>query len=86
MGIADQIVSIPIKEQKHYEIGYIVTPKNEWGKQMIKKVNAVLRKHIPTENFFQLFTPLVSDNVVPELRRQFEELILEPSKQQSQGR
>ena len=42
MGIADQIVYIPIEEMNHY-------------------------------------------NVVPELRRQFEELILEPSKQQSQS-
>jgi len=52
---------------------------------MIEKVNVVLRKQIPTETFFQLFTPLVSDNVVPELRRQFKKLILEPSKEQSQG-
>ncbi len=85
MGIADQIVYIPIKEMNHYNLGHIVAPKNEWGKQMIRKVNQVLRKQIATENFFQFFTPLVSDNVVPELRRQFKELILEPSKQQSQG-
>jgi hypothetical protein len=50
---------------------------------MIQKVNQVLRKQIPTETFFQLFTSLVSDNVVPELRRQFNELILKPSKEQS---
>jgi len=85
MGIADQIVYIPIKEKNDYNLGHIVAPKNEWGKQLIKKVNVVLRKQIPTENFFQFFTPLVSDNVVPELRRQFEELILEPSKEQGQG-
>jgi len=85
MGIADQIVFIPIREQNHYKVGYIVAPKTEWGKQMIEKVNVVLRKQIPTETFFQLFTPLVSDNVVPELRRQFKKLILEPSKEQSQG-
>ncbi len=83
MGIADQIVFIPIKEQKHYKVGHIVAPKNEWGKQMIKKVNQILRKQIPTEAFFQFFTPLVSDNVVPELRQQFKELIVEPSKEQN---
>ena len=86
MGIADQIVFIPIKEQTHYKVGHIIAPKNEWGKQIIKKVNQVLREQIPTETFFQFFRPLVSDNVVPELRRQFNELIVEPSKQQSQGR
>lgn len=86
MGIADQIVYIPIKEKNNYNLGYIVAPKNEWGKQMIKKVNQVLRKQIPTENFFQFFTPLVTDNMVPELRRQFNELIVKPSKEQTQGR
>ena len=83
MGIADQIVLIPIKEQKDYKVGHIVAPKNEWGKQMIKKVNQVLRKQIPTETFFQFFTPLVSDNLVPELRQQFNELIVKPSKEQN---
>jgi uncharacterized protein (TIGR02285 family) len=81
MGIGDQIVFIPIKEQAHYKVGHIAAPKNAWGKQMIEKVNVVLRKQIPTEAFFQFFTPLVSDNVVPELRRQFNELVVEPSKE-----
>ena len=85
MGIADQIVFIPIKEQKDYKVGHIVAPKNEWGKQMIEKVNQILRKQIPTETFFQFFKPLVSDNIVPELRRQFKELIVEPSKKLSHG-
>ena len=83
MGIAEQVVLIPIREQKDYKVGYIVAPKNEWGKQMIKKVNQVLRKQIPTETFFQFFTPLVSDNLVPELRQQFKELIVKPSKEQN---
>lgn len=85
VGIADQIVFIPIREQTHYKVGHIVAPKNAWGKQMIEKVNQILRKQIPTEAFFQFFTPLVSDNVVPELRRQFNELIVEPSKEQNHG-
>ncbi len=84
MGVADQIVLIPIGEKRGYEVGHIVAPKNEWGKQMIKKVNKVLRKQIPTETFFQFFTPLVSENLVPELRRQFNELIVKPSKEQNQ--
>jgi hypothetical protein len=52
---------------------------------MLKKVNRALRKLIPTEAYFQLFTPLVGENMVPELRRQFNALILEPSKRQNPG-
>ena len=85
MGISDQVGFMPIKEQNRYKVGHIVAPKNAWGKQMIRKVNQVLRKQIPTETFFQFFTPLVSDNMIPELRRQFKELIVEPSKEQNHG-
>jgi len=81
MGIAGEIVLLPIKEQSEYKVGYITAPKNEWGKQMIEKVNRVLRKQIPTEYFFNLYKPLVSDNMLPELRVQFNKLIVEPSKQ-----
>ena len=84
-GIADQIAYIPVKEQNVYQIGYITAPKNEWGKRMLKKVNRALRKLIPTEAYFKLFTPLVGENMVPELRRQFNALILEPSKRQNPG-
>ena len=84
-GVADQIAFIPIVEENIYQVGYITAPKNEWGKRMLKKVNRILRQLIRTEAFFQLYEPLVSENMAPELRRQFEALILEPSKQQGPG-
>lgn len=81
LGMADKIAFIPIQEQKDYKVGYITAPKNDWGKQIIQEVNQVLRKQVSTEYFFNLFKPLVTDNMVPELRRQFNRLIVEPAKQ-----
>jgi uncharacterized protein (TIGR02285 family) len=81
LGMSDEIAFIPIKEQKDYKVGHITAPKNDWGKRVIQEVNQVLKKQVSTEYFFNLFTPLVSDNMVPELRRQFNRLIVEPSKQ-----
>ncbi len=39
MGTADEIAFLSISEQDKYEIGYIVAPKNKWGKAMINSVN-----------------------------------------------
>lgn len=81
MGIADEISYLSISEQDKYEIGYIVAPKNEWGKTMINRVNAILRKSIPTEAFFEYFTPLVNKTMVPTLRQKYNELILSPARE-----
>ena len=63
MGIADQVSFMPIKEGNRYKVGHIVAPKNEWGKQIIKKVNKVLRKQIPTETFFREHYLILNDIV-----------------------
>lgn len=81
LGMSDEIVFIPIQEQEDYKVGYITAPKNAWGKQMIQKVNQVLKKQVSTEYFFNLFKPLVTENMVSELQRQFNRLIVEPAKQ-----
>ncbi len=81
LGILDQITLIPIKERMDYEVGYITAPKNEWGKLMIEKVNAILRKEIPSEKFFNFFKPLLPEDKLPELRKQYEEHILKPAKE-----
>ncbi len=79
LGIADKIAFIPLVEQNRYDVGYIIAPKNEWGLAMIDRVNATLKKVIPTEAFFQYFTPLVEGVTIPILRKQFNEHILAPS-------
>ncbi len=82
MGVADQLAFIPITEQIDYKVGYIVAPKNEWGRGMIRKVDEVLRKEVPTDAFFAFFKPLVNENMVPELRRQYNALVAEPARSQ----
>lgn len=81
LGMTDEIAFIPIKEQKHYKVGYIAAPKNHWGKRVIQEINQVLKEQVGTDYFFNLFVPLVNENRVPELKREFNRLIVEPSKQ-----
>lgn len=82
MGVADNIHFIRINEQSEFKAGYITAPRNEWGRLMIDKVNNILRKEVPTDQFFNLFAPLVSEDMVPELRLQFNKLIVEPATSQ----
>lgn len=77
-GLDEKIVYLPIEEQNHYDVGYIVAPKNSWGKEVIEKVDAVLKKEIPKKSFFQYFAPLVGREMLPELRKQYESQILAP--------
>lgn len=76
MGVSDKITYLPIREQNQYDLGYIVAPKNDWGKTKIEQINEILRKEIPKESFFQYFTPLVDENVIAQLRDQFNKQIL----------
>lgn len=78
-GLSNKIAYLPIEEQNHYDVGYIVAPKNSWGKTVIAQVNEVLKKEIPKESFFQYFAPLVGNEMLPELRKKYETLILSPA-------
>lgn len=78
LGIEDQIAYLTIAEQDQWDVGYITAPKNEWGRRIIQRINAILREIIPTEAFMQLFVPLVSRDNLPALRRAFEQKLVAP--------
>ncbi len=80
MGIIDQLAFLHIEEQNKYEVGYITAPRTNWGKEKIRQINTILKREIPKAYFFKLFTPLVSETMEDELRRQFNTAILTPAK------
>lgn len=79
LGISEKISWLKIDEQSKYEVGYITAPKTEWGAEAIRKVDMILRREIPTKAFFNIFKPLVNDEMASALRREFEEKILGPA-------
>lgn len=77
MGVLDDISFLPFEDTyNHYDVGYIICPKNEWGRQMTDKINKILKEEIPKPEFFDLFKPFVTENMIPELRSQYEKLIM----------
>ncbi len=51
MGGAGELISIPISEMDPFSYVYMSCTKNEWGKKVIEKWNAVLQKIKPTEEY-----------------------------------
>jgi len=79
LGVSDQLAYYQIKEEPNYKVGYIIAPKTDWGVQIIMQVNDILKKEIPLDSFFEAFKPLVTEEMIPELKRQFNKKILEPA-------
>lgn len=79
MHITGDFTYIPIKEQDEYVAGYITAPKNEWGVEIIGKINNILRQEVKKEEFFNLFKILIDDTMFDELRVEYDRLIVQPS-------
>lgn len=79
MGVVDDISYVSLAGQDKYGVGYITAPKNDWGKDLIDQINQILQDSVSEESFFEFFTPLVDDTMLPELRKKYKELILSPS-------
>lgn len=79
MGVLDEISFLPFEDAyNHYDVGYIACPENEWGMHMIDKINNILKEEISKPQFFDLFKPFVTENMIPELKSQYEKLIMNP--------
>lgn len=79
-GFEDRIAVVPIKENRNNPIiGYAVCPKNDWGKQVIDKINAILKKEIPTEKYLQIYTPWIDKQSMPRFRELYEEYLVKPA-------
>ncbi|MCP3873334.1 MAG: transporter substrate-binding domain-containing protein [Desulfobacteraceae bacterium] len=76
------------KDFKIYEIyekeyafiyAHIVVPKTSWGKQMIRKINTILKIVIPADEFYLGLSKCVPDELKPSFRKGYEEFIIQPA-------
>lgn len=80
LGYADKIALIPIKDET-YITGCVACSKNERGKEVIEKINNMLRKEIASGKIYQILSRWVPDKMLREFKREYELLIVEPLKQ-----
>lgn len=86
LGLADKVAFINLTEAPEYKTGHITAPKNEWGVKVIKKINQLLKREVPTDQFYQFFKPYVGLNLEPEYRKQFKKLLVDPAQRYSPPR
>ena len=47
----DKVMNLVIEENKDYILGFAGLPRNEWGKDMVKRLNAILLKERGTDEY-----------------------------------
>ncbi|MBU3914808.1 TIGR02285 family protein [bacterium] len=53
-GVPGELVSLQIKEINPISIGHIACPKNDWGKQLVGRINTVIKREKPTPYYRRL--------------------------------
>jgi uncharacterized protein (TIGR02285 family) len=49
----DQVALVAIEEIFEFAYSYVICPKNDWGKRVIKDVNRVLKKEVPKDSYLE---------------------------------
>ncbi|THB71877.1 MAG: TIGR02285 family protein [Desulfobulbaceae bacterium] len=77
-GLEDDFTVIPIQENhdQRWVLSYIGCPKNDWGRQAIKKLNEVLLTVRPQEEYIQRLLKWYPKEIEQDFRKAYEEHIL----------
>lgn len=73
----DRFVSVPIVSSTMYTTTYVVCTKNAWGAQLIDRINAILRKEIPTKHYLEMVTRWYDPQDRAQLETYYRECLLE---------
>lgn len=79
MGIRDQLTTLIFEEnQRNYEgwLCAVACPKNEWGKEIIEKINPILIELRPTERYRRAYERWLDSNSMPSYRKVYDEIFL----------
>jgi uncharacterized protein (TIGR02285 family) len=79
-GFADRLAVLkPMEINYMAQAGYVTCPKNGWGEIVIEKINRILRRTVTTEEYYNFQGAWVPDNLLPEYKRLYEEIIVNPA-------
>lgn len=69
-------VFVTIKEVNTYNQTYTACSKNEWGRQIIKKINQALVELRPTPEYRQLYLDWLGKNQIPHYKKHYDDFFL----------
>ena len=78
MDLRDEIYTVDITELEGQQwiLSYVGCTKNEWGRQVIEKLNAILPRVRATDEYLFHFLKWFPDNIRPEVKKAYEERVL----------
>jgi len=79
LGIRDQIITLTISEnQTSYEgwFSYVACSKNDWGKELISKINNVLRQQRTTERYRMAYERWLDESSLEGYRKLYSDVFV----------
>ncbi|SIS67114.1 TIGR02285 family protein [Neptunomonas antarctica] len=73
IGVASDIVQLPIKEIKEYTVGYIGCSKTPWGEAVIKKIDALLVEAVKRDDFRRFYEDFLDEDSKRRYRKIYAE-------------
>lgn len=77
LGLRDKLASIAIEENSIQAwLSYVTCVKNDWGRQVIDRVNKVLLEQRPTERFRAAYERWIDEGRIDQYRKLYKEKFL----------
>ncbi len=79
LRLTEEIVSVSLVENEgeyHAWLGYLVAPKNAWGKALVEKVDRILLRERPTERYRKAYERWLDVNSREVYRALYDEVFL----------
>lgn len=79
MGVRDRVATIALKEtQGTYDawLGHVACSKTPWGAEIIRRIDAILRKERPTDRYRSAYERWLDENQIPRYRELYDRIFL----------
>ena len=81
LGVDYQAMNIPLQEHLNtYSAGHIACSKTEWGREIIEKINRMLRQERPTVHYRSIMERWLDANIIESYRKAYEAILLKNEK------
>lgn len=71
LGIADQIVSVPLVENEGYTLAHVVCPRTPWGHKMIARIDRILARERTTDRYRDFVERWLDPAYLPDYREAY---------------
>jgi uncharacterized protein (TIGR02285 family) len=79
-GVSNQIVNIALKESDEYRLTYVGCSKTEWGKQVIDRIDEILKKERTTDQYRAFHERWLDENSLEVFREAYSDIFLSTGK------